>query len=567
MKETIAGWSKKPTISILMPVYNTPAVWLEAAISSCQRQVYPFWELCISDDASTSPHVLPLLEKISADDRRIKIYSRPTNGGISANTNASLLLAKGEFVALLDADDELPEDALFWVAKEIVTRPDVDLIFSDEDKIDAHGCRYDAYFKSDWNPALMLSQNAFSHLGVFRKTLVEAVGGFRPELDGSQDHDLVLRCAERTSDDKIRHIPRVLYHWRALPSSTASSGSAKPYAMVAGQRAVAEALQRRGVQARVNVTAQGYYQVDYEVPQRLPKVSIIIPTTCRLHLIKPCIEALFSRTSYSSFELILVVSDKSLMVAEQRDFLKKLEEIPSVRLFIYEDRPFNFSWLNNEAVKIATGNILCLMNDDVEPITPDWLERLVVRLGLPNVAVAGPMMYYPDDRIQHGGVILGAGRVADHSHRFLPRGGGGYFGRAALEQDLSCVTAGCLVVRREVFEQVGGFDETLAVAFNDVDFCIRIREAGWRIVWTPAVEMYHYESASLGRHDSDDRRETFLRETDLMLTRWGKLLEADPFYNPNLSLEDGHFFEVTNDVRLPDEYRMPRTRRRAVDGS
>ena len=542
-RAAVDGLARKPLISILMPVYNTERAWLERAIDSIRAQLYPHWELCISDDASTLPHVRATLDVYAKQDPRIRVVYRDTNGHISANTNSALTLATGDYVALLDADDELTRHALFWVANEIAGNPDADLIYSDEDKIDVEGRRFDAYFKPDWNPALILSQNFFCHLGVYRRSLIDKVGGFRVGFEGSQDHDLVLRCAELTSPERIRHIPRVLYHWRAAPGSTASTESlgAKPYAWRAAAQAIDEHLRRRGIDGTVGEAIRLYYQVDYRAPASLPKVSIIMPSACKLNLLKPCMESLFAKTRYPDFEVFLVVSEIRYDDPNQAAYLQSLKSNPRIHILPYDDRPFNYSWLNNWAVSQSTGPVLCFMNDDIEVITPDWLEKLVTRLHLEGVGAAGPMLYFPDDRVQHAGVILGVGGVAGHAFLGLKRGSAGYFGRAALEQDLSCVTAACMVVRRADFDSVNGFNEDLSVAFNDVDLCMRLREAGWRIIWTPQVEMYHHESASIGQHNSPERKAQFELETGMMRKMWGDRLDRDPFYNPNLSLASNRF--------------------------
>jgi len=543
LRRQMRSFQLKPRLSIIMPVYNTDPRWLRRAIDSVLAQIYPHWELCISDDASTVAEVRDVIERYASEEPRIRVIFRRTNGHICINSNAALTLATGEFVVLLDSDDELSAHALFWVAKEINDDPSVDLIYSDEDKIDIGGKRYDPYFKSDWNSALVMSQNYFSHLGIYRRTLVERVGGFRAGYEGSQDHDLVLRCADCTSPASIRHIPRVLYHWRSVPGSTASAQAiaAKPYAWHAGVRSIEDHLARKRIKARVLPAFSQYYQVDYciDTDQQQPKVSIVMPSACNLRLLQPCIEALFSRTTYEDFEVLLAVNEIRFSNPAQAAYLRSLSSTMSrVRVLVYEDRPFNFSWINNWAIREAKGTVLCLMNDDVEVITPSWLERLVARLQLRRVGAVGPMLYYPDNTIQHAGVTLGIWGVAGHTFINQQRGSGGYFGRAGLEQDLSCVTAACMAVRREAFDQVGGFNEALAIAFNDVDLCIRLRNAGWRILWTPQVEHYHHESASIGQHDSLERKQEFAREVALMRSLWGPTLDADPFYNPNLSLHN-----------------------------
>lgn len=546
-QDILKGFSNRPLISVVMPVYNTPWPWLIKAIESVRNQIYPHWELCISDNASENPDVRKTLEEYAELDSRIHVSYRETNGGISVNSNLALSLATGEFIALMDSDDELSEHALFWIAFEVERFPKADLIYSDEDKIDEEGKRFDPYFKPDWNPALMCSQNTFSHLGVYRHALVREVGGFRPDLDGSQDWDLVLRCSEKTSPEKIRHIPRVLYHRRVLPGLTASrKGIAeKPYAWTAGSRAVQEHLSRTGAPAviRVSPAAGGaHHQVSYSIDHKeLPPVSIIMPSACKLNLLKPCLESLLKKTTYPDFEVVLVVNEIRYQVSEQARFLEEISQDPHIRIHVYPDQPFNYSRLNNRAIRQTGWPVLCLMNDDVEVISEDWLEKMVVRLSLPSVGVVGPLLLYPDGTIQHAGVILGIGDIAGHQFQGLPKEHQGYYGRAALEQDLSCVTAACMVLKRDVFETAGGFDEELAVAYNDVDLCLRIREKGIRIIWTPEVTLVHHESASLGRHDNPEREESYRQECAFMRKRWGETLDRDPFYNPNLSLDSAYY--------------------------
>jgi GT2 family glycosyltransferase len=542
-RTALGRFRRRPVISILMPVYNTPEQWLTRAIESVTAQVYPDWQLCISDNASTEPHVRETLERYRSRDERIRVVYRDTNGHISANTNSALALATGDYVSLLDSDDELTPHALFWVVNEILDYPDADIVYSDEDKLDADGRRYEPYFKPDWNPALILSANYVSHLGTYRRSLIEQVGGFRVGFEGSQDHDLLLRCADASAPERIRHIPRVLYHWRSIPGSTASAEAmdAKPYAWHAASAAIVEHLQRHGVAAKVEPALRIYYQVHYPTPAVLPKISILMPSACNLNLLKPCMESLFARTTYPDFEVLLVVSSIRFENAAQREYLEQLKSNPKIRILRYEDRPYNFSWLNNWAESQCSGEVLCFMNDDIEVVTPDWLEKLLARLTLDKVGAVGPMLYYPDDRIQHAGVILGVGGVAGHGFIRMPRGSDGYFGRAGLEQDLSCVTAACMLMRRDAFQALNGFNEDLSVAFNDVDLCVRLRNAGWRIIWTPQVELIHHESATLGRHDSPERQTQFRREVKLMRDLWGAELDSDPFYNPNLSLQTNRF--------------------------
>jgi glycosyltransferase involved in cell wall biosynthesis len=538
MLKRVSRLALQPKLSIVMPVYNTDLRWLREAVESVRAQLYPHWELCVSDDASTLPGVKEMLREYADKDARIRVVFRDTNGHISANSNSALSVATGDFIALMDADDLLPEDALYWVAEEINAHPDVDLIFSDEDKINIEGRRYDPYFKPDWNPALMLSQNAFTHLGVYRRSLVKKLGGFRLGFEGSQDHDLVLRCAGATESSKIRHIPHILYHWRAIPESTASRPEAKPYVWDAGARAIEDHLARNGVKGKVTRALNIFYQVSYEPPDEWPKVSVVMPSGCKLDLLRPCLSDLLARTTYPNFEVLLTVNEIRFQNEEKAACLKEFANDSRVRVLVYENRDFNFSWVNNWAAKQASGSILCFINDDIKIITADWLEKLVVRLQLNRVGAVGVMLYYPNETIQHAGVILGLGGVAGHTFRGMARGSDGYCGRAGLEQDLSCVTAACFAVRREVVEELNGFDDRLAIAFNDVDFCIRLREKGWRIIWTPEVEHYHLESQTIGNHGSRERAPVFQKEVRMMRDQWGAILDSDPFFNPNLSLQD-----------------------------
>ena len=543
----VGALASRPLISVIMPSYNIDPKWMREAIESVRRQIYPYWELCISDDASTLSGVRTLLEGYAADDR-IRVMFRATNGHISANSNSALDLARGDYVALMDADDVLPEDALFWVAHEIALHPDVDLIFTDEDKIDESGRRFDPYFKPAWNPALMTAQNAFCHLGVYRRSLVEQVGRFREGREGAQDHDLVLRCADATTPRRIRHIPRVLYHWRASAQSTAASLESKPYASNAGLLSVEEHLARHGVKAQVEPAAGSFYRANYPLPDPPPLVSIVMPSTLRDGVTRRCLQSVLGRTRYDNFELLLVASEQDL-AASRASFADLLAD-PRVRVVSYATAAFNYSRVNNLGGAQARGDLLCFLNDDVEAIGEDWLAQLVARVSLDGVAAAGPMLYYPSDRIQHAGVLLGVGEaagrdgVADHAFRNVERGQIGYFARAALEQDYSCLTAACLLVRRSAFEAAGGFDVTLPTAFNDVDFCIRLRRSGARLVWTPAAELYHHESLTFGPHNAPARAAEFDRDVAAMRARWSDILDSDPCYNPNLSLQHAHQFKL-----------------------
>ncbi|MGE0822995.1 MAG: glycosyltransferase [Candidatus Binatia bacterium] len=530
--------SRKPLLSVVMPVYNTPERILRQAIDSVRKQLYPTWELCIADDASTASHMKVVLDEYCAADARINVVYRETNGHISAASNSALTLTHGEFVVLLDHDDELAEHALYCVAVELNAHPDAAVLYSDEDKITEQGVRHEPYFKPDWNPDLFFCQNMVSHLGVYRTDLIREVGGFREGYEGSQDWDLAVRVIRRVPPAAIRHIPQVLYHWRVVSGSTAGAVSAKRYVLEAQTKLLHDHFcDQPGVQIIPAVT--GYWRVKYPLPQEPPLVSLIIPTRNRLDLLARCVDGIYRKTRYQNFELLIVdnQSDDPATLA----YLRRLSEDRGARVLRY-DAPFNYSAINNFAVQQAQGEVVGFLNNDLDVISSDWLEEMVSHACRAEIGAVGAMLYYPDDTIQHAGVILGVLGVANHAYAHRRRGFVGQLGRARLQQNLSAVTAACLVVRRSVFLEAGGFDEeNLGIAFNDVDLCLRIREKGYRNLWTPYAELYHYESASRGYEDTPEKQERFKREIDYMLQRWGPLLQSDPAYNPNLTLERADF--------------------------
>ena len=538
IREQIAQFDYSPIISVLLPVYNSNLKWLRCAISSVQRQLYPHWELCIVDDGSSDRRIWLFLQRCARRDRRIKLMRRTENGHISAASNDALHLATGDFVALLDHDDELAPAALYFVALALNKNRDLHLLYSDEDKLEEHHRRSEPYFKSDWNPELFLAQNFVSHLSVYRTDLIHRIGGFRLGFEGSQDYDLTLRCIEQIRPDQIEHLPWVLYHWRAGDQSTASDPEAKPYAQEAARRAVQEHLKRIGVAGTVAPSHGVYLQTRYALPNERPKVSIIIPTRDQAHSLKKCVNSIFEKTDYPAYELIVL--DNQTCDGEALEFLDELRKRAGVRVERIDDA-FNYSRLNNRAVELSRGSLVALLNNDVEVLHADWLSEMVSRAVQPKVAMVGARLWYPNGMMQHGGVILGAGGIAGHAHAGLRRGEPGYFARAHLAQDVSAVTTACAVVQREAYLQVGGFDEKLAVTFNDVDLCLRLRNAGFRIVWTPYAELIHHESASRGFDDSTPKQVRFLAEVDYVKSKWGDMLQRDPFYNPNLSLDENLF--------------------------
>lgn len=537
-RERIEALSRRPLISILMPTYETPEKWLRKAIDSVIRQVYPYWELCIADDASRSPHVRRVLKEYEARDPRIHVVFRTLNGHISEASNSALEIATGEFVALLDHDDELHHCALLEVARAVTEHPNVQVVYSDEDKLDEYGRRFDPYFKSDWNYDLFLGQNCISHLGVYATSLVKEVGGFRKGLEGSQDWDLALRCIERLKPQQIYHIPKILYHWRAIAGSTALAVNEKSYTVMAAAKAVREHLERVGTSAEVVPLSDGYLAVRRFPPEIRPKVSLVIPTRDKVELLSLCVDSILTRSTYENYEILIVDNDSREQAT--LDYFEHIQSDTRVRVIRYE-KPFNYSSINNFAVGQSDGEIVGLINNDIEVIAPNWLEEMVAHAIRPEVGAVGAMLYYPDDTIQHAGVLLGFSGVAGHMYAGCPRGHAGYMGRARISQQLSAVTAACLLVKRSVFDAVGGLDERLAVAFNDVDFGLRIRAAGYVNIWTPHAELYHHESASRGLEDTPEKQQRFRGEVALMRARWSHELESDPAYNPNLSLQGTPF--------------------------
>ena len=535
IRQTTTQLTYQPLLSVLMPVYNTDERWLRRAIESVQHQLYSNWELCIADDRSTDPRVGEVLREIQSSDPRLRIHFRDVNGHISAASNSALALASGEFIVLLDHDDVLPRHALAAVVHELNRHPDADIVYSDEDRIDEAGRRYDPYFKPDWNPELFYSQNLISHLGVYRTAMVRQVGGFREGFEGSQDYEMALRVVEETQPARIRHIPLILYHWRAIPGSAALDVHQKSYATDAARLAVEAHFTRTGVEATIEPAPHApYYQrIRYKVPEPRPHVTIIIPTKDRADLLSTCVTSIVSRSTYRQFDVLIV--DNGSSEPESHAYFERAQQDPCISV-LRIDGPFNFSRINNQAAARARGSLLCFLNNDTEVISPDWLEEMVSLAVRDGVGAVGAMLYYPSNTMQHAGVVLGLGGIASHPHRGERRGMPGNYGRAALTQTMSAVTAACMVLRKDTFEAVGGFDETLAVAYNDVDLCLRLGARGFRSVWTPYAELYHFESVSRGDDLHGANLPRFRAESHAMRDRWQGLLDADPYYNPNLSL-------------------------------
>jgi O-antigen biosynthesis protein len=526
----------RPKISLITPVWNTHPTWLIATIESVLKQTYDNWEICIADGASSAVHVRQILEDYTHKDPRIKIKYLSQNKGIAGNTNEALALATGEFIALLDHDDELAPFALYEVVKVLNEKQEMDFIYSDEDKINTKGQRIEPSFKPDWSPDLFLSCMYTCHLGIYRKSIVDEIGGFRWEYEGSQDYDFVLRLIEKS--EKIYHIPKILYHWRMITGSAATDENAKSYAYAAAKKALSDYLKRNNIQGEV---LDGNWLGSYRVKRRIignPLISIIIPSRDKAGVLKNCISSILDQTDYCNYEIVVVDNQSS-----EQATLKYYQEIvkePRIKV-IYYDHSFNYSSMNNFAVSQAGGGNIAFLNNDTRVISGDWLSCLLEYSQREEVGAVGAKLFYPNKSIQHCGVILGMGPVAGEQiagHLYSrQREYHGHMGRISVIGNYSAVTAACMMMRKQVFLELGGFDEELAYAFNDVDLCLRMRELGYLIVYTPYASLYHHESLSRGIEDTQEKLDRFKKEVTVMRTKWGNtIIKGDPYYNPNLSL-------------------------------
>ena len=537
IRAEIAGWEAPPLISVLMPVHDPDPRVLEAAIRSVRGQLYPAWELCIADDASTDPRIPKLIARHAAEEPRIRALHRPENGHIARATNDALSLAGGAYAAFLDHDDLLSENALFEVAAALRADPALELIYSDEDKVEGRGRRFEPHFKPGYDRELLWAQNYVNHLCVVRTATLRRLGGLRPGFEGSQDHDLLLRLTEGLDAARVRHIPKVLYHWRAAAGSGTFSDRALARAEEARLRALAEVAARKG--ARAERGPEGFNRLARPLPEPPPLVSVVIPTRDRAELLGVVLDGLFARTDYPALDVVVV--DNGSTEPATRDLFARYAAEPRLRV-LPAPGPFNFSDLSNRGAAAARGTILLFLNNDIEVLEPGWLTELASIASDPEIGAVGAKLLYPDGTIQHGGIVLGIGGIAGHSHLGLPGNEPGSFARMLLSQEVSAVTGACLAVRAQVFSEVGGFDAAhLAVAFNDVDLCLRIRAAGYRIVWTPHARLVHHESKSRGAEDTPEKRARFEAESRVMRERWEPVLRADPYYNPNFSRAAAHY--------------------------
>jgi glycosyltransferase involved in cell wall biosynthesis len=522
MKSKVKQLAYKPLISIATPVFNVAEVWLRKTVESVLEQTYPYWELCLVDDGSTETHVSLVLKEYAAKDNRVKVVFLEENAGIAKATNKALEMATGEFVAFLDHDDELAPQALFKVVERLNETPDLDLIYSDEDKIETDGTHVDPFFKPDWSPELLLSTNYICHLSVFRKRLLDEIGGIRSGFEGSQDFDLLLRFTEKTN--LIAHIPTILYHWRKIGTSAASSQLAKPLAYKAGRRALEEGLDRRGLRGRVEILSPGRYRVRCLIEGE-PLVSIIVPTRNSIELLKKCIWSIEKKTAYSNYE-ILVVHDGSFKHEE----LRELQRMAAVRNVLLYQEAYSWAGMCNFAVRESRGAYLLFLNHEVSVIEPGWVEAMVAHAQRESVGVVGAKLVTSKNVIQHGGMIIGIRGLYGHAFRGLSGYSGGYFQLSDLIRNCSAVTGSCMMMRREIHDIMGCFDDKFTSTHSDIDFCLRVRQRGYRVVYTPDAVLCHDESTpqEVSSLMTDDIR---------MRQKWGtEMQKGDPYYNSNFSL-------------------------------
>lgn len=527
----------KPKISILVPMYNTPFNFFEELVDCLINQTYSNWELCLADG---SPEEDQSLKPIINKDERIKYKFLNENKGIAGNTNEAIAMATGDFIALFDHDDLLPVFSLYEVVKCINENPDVEFIYSDEDKITTlDKPRFNPHFKPDFSLDFLRANNYICHFSVFKKELMDKLGGERSKYDGAQDFDIILRVAETT--DKIVHIPRVLYHWRVHPNSTAQADTeAKPYAFEAGVTVVQDHIDRMGLKGKAEHGASlGTYRIRYEVEGN-PKISIVIPNKDGKEYLEPCINSILEKTTYDNYEIVVV--ENNSQKEETFEYYKELEKNDKIIVLKYPETGFNYSKIINYGVKNCTGDYIVQLNSDTKIITENWLEDMLGFAQREDVGAVGVKLFYPDNTIQHAGIVLGVDRVAAHLFRGLPRHAHGYFARESSIQDFSAVTAACMMSKKKVYEEVGYMDEDLAVAFNDLDFCLKIRQTGKLIVYDPFVELYHYESKIRGYEDTPEKKERFEKEIEKFLDKWKDFYEkGDPYYNKNFSLNSSHY--------------------------
>lgn len=538
-KQKNISFMNMPKISIIVPAYNTPKKYLIDMIESVAKQSYVNWEICIAYGGNHDHDVKTTLERYASNESRMIVTLLNNNRGIAGNSNEAIALSTGDYIAFLDHDDTLAPFALFELVKAINENPGADLLYSDEDILSEDGTRrMEPQFKPDWSPDLLRSVNYICHLTALSKQLLDTVGPFGEVYEGSQDHDLFLRASEKSK--KIVHIPQILYHWRSHASSASMNMSAKMYAFDAGKRAVADHLDRIGVDGTVeDGLFLGSYKINYAI-HGVPLISIIIPNHNNIIDLRKCMQSILGISTYSNYEIIIVENNSS--DPEVFHYYEQLCTHERIKVIVW-DQPFNYSAVNNFAAGYSSGSFLVFLNNDTEIINPDWLQQMAEHAQRKDIGAVGAKLYYPDDTIQHAGIILGLGGITGHAHRFFPRYSHGYMGRLKVVHNVTAVTGACIMTRKEVFEEVGGFDVEYPLAFSDIDYCLKLRGRGYLIVWTPYAELYHHESKTRGNDEEvPEKKLRFLREFELYKNKWQHMsLIDDPYYNPNLTRDSENF--------------------------
>lgn len=524
-----------PLISICIPVYNVERKYLKECINSILNQTYQNFEICLSNDCSTLQETLDTLNEYANKDQRIKVFHRKENGHISRATNDALKMASGEFVGLMDNDDILSPYALAECVNVLNENKNYDFIYTDEDKLDMNGKRRDPHFKSDYAPDSFLGSNYICHFEIIRKSIIDEIGGFRVGYEGAQDYDLFLRVLEKTTPDRVKHISKILYHWRMIEGSTAATIDSKGYAVEKGRMAVEDSLRRRNINAEVSIHPNvPYYLVDYKYEEE-PMVSIIVPTKDYADITEKCLKSIFEKTKYQHFEVILM--NNNSQKEETYQLFDKYRKMYTNFRVIDANYDFNYSKINNQGVKIAKGEYIVLLNNDTEIITPEWLKIMVGYAMQPHIGIVGAKLLYPDDTVQHAGVVIGVGGIANHAFVGYSKDDPGFYGRLSVPFNYSAVTAACLMISKEIYNEVNGLEEELQVAFNDVDLNLKVLEKGYYNICLNHVLLYHYESKSRGIDTNDNKKyKRFINEHELMYNKWGDKLQNDRFYNSNLSV-------------------------------
>ena len=538
-------FSYAPKFSVVVPLYHTPAKFLKDLVRSMMYQSYANWELCLVNASPDDVHLTSLLENWAMRDKRIRVIRLEKNLGIAQNTNAGIAASTGEFIAFLDHDDFLEPDALFCYADALNKDKTIDVFYSDEDKTDEYAAHYFyPHFKSDFNIDLLHANNYMCHFLAVRKSLVDTVGGLNEKFDGAQDYDFVLRLTENTK--KIYHCPRILYHWRCSNQSTAANQGNKMYAIHAGKAALNAHYKRIGWNARAQEGAvDGWYQTKFTLKEE-PLVSILIPNKDHTDDLDVCLNSFFERADYQNYEFIII--ENNSVLPETFAYYEKIEKEHDNVKVVYWEAGFNYSAINNFGFKFAKGDYIMLLNNDVELITPDIFQSMLGFCMRPEVGIVGAKLLYNDHTVQHAGVLVGAGGLADHVFKGIHEDDPGYMGRAISSQDVSAVTAACLLVKRSVYEEVGGLEDEFQVAFNDVDFCLKVRKAGYLIVYDADVKLFHYESKSRGMEDTTERFIRFGNEMMLLNSKWDILSTfVDPYYNPNLSYLE--YYKINHTIK------------------